>query len=125
MLKCIHWIAVTLPVRCVEILESFLKNEPYKNESSSKVIETTYNFPKTLVIFPPSVYNSNVNNAKETQVGKIIVGLIAVFLFFFFGIDIFRKMSGKEKFNLTKWLSYSIACSLLTVLFVATIVVLF
>lgn len=57
--------------------------------------------------------------------GKIIIGIIAVFAVFFFGIDIFRKMSGKEKIDLTKLVGYSISCSLLTILAVATIVLLF
>lgn len=57
--------------------------------------------------------------------GKIIVGIISIFIIFFFGIDIFRKMTGKEKISLTKWLGYSISCSLLTILTVATIVLLF
>ena len=57
--------------------------------------------------------------------GKIIVGIISIFVIFFFGIDIFRKMTGKEKISLTKWLGYSISCSLLTILTVATIVLLF
>lgn len=57
--------------------------------------------------------------------GKIIIGIIAVFLFFFFGINIFRKMSGKEKINLTALLGYSIVCSLLTTIAVAIIVLLF
>ncbi len=56
---------------------------------------------------------------------KIVIGLIAIFLFFFFGIDIFRKMTGREKFDLTKVVAYSISCSLLTILTVATIIVLF
>jgi len=57
--------------------------------------------------------------------GKIIIGLISIFVIFFFGIDIFRKLTGKEKISLTKWLGYSISCSLLTILTVATIVLLF
>lgn len=57
--------------------------------------------------------------------GKIIIGIISIFIIFFFGIDIFRKMTGKEKISLTKWLGYSISCSLLTILTVATIVLLF
>lgn len=57
--------------------------------------------------------------------GKIIVGLISIFVIFFFGIDLFRKMTGKEKISLTKWLGYSILCSLLTVIAVASIVLLF
>lgn len=57
--------------------------------------------------------------------GKIIIGVVSIFIIFFFGIDIFRKMTGKEKISLTKWLGYSISCSLLTILTVATIVLLF
>ena len=57
--------------------------------------------------------------------GKIIIGIISIFIIFFFGIDIFRKLTGKEKISLTKWLGYSISCSLLTILTVATIVLLF
>ncbi len=56
---------------------------------------------------------------------KIIIGLISIFIIFFFGIDIFRKLTGKEKISLTKWLGYSILCSLLTIIAVATIVLLF
>jgi hypothetical protein len=57
--------------------------------------------------------------------GKIIIGLVAVFLFFFFGIDIFRKMSGKEKISLTKCVGYSMLCSLLTIGAVTAFVLLF
>ena len=56
---------------------------------------------------------------------KMIVAFISLFLIFFFGIDIFRKLTRKEKISLTKWLGYSISCSLLTFLFVVTIVLLF
>lgn len=54
--------------------------------------------------------------------GKIIIGIVSLFLIFFFGIDIFRKMTKQEKISLTKWLGYSIVCSLLTILAVAIIV---
>lgn len=57
--------------------------------------------------------------------GKIIVGIVSIFIIFFFGIDIFRKLTGKAKISLTKWLGYSIVCSLLTIIAVATIVLLF
>ena len=56
---------------------------------------------------------------------KMIVAFISIFIVFFFGIDIFRQLTKKEKYSLTKWLGYSIVCSLLTILFVATIVLLF
>jgi hypothetical protein len=56
---------------------------------------------------------------------KMIIAFISLFIIFFFGIDIFRKMTGKAKIDLTKWLGYSILCTLLTTLLVVTIVVLF
>lgn len=56
---------------------------------------------------------------------KMLISFISIFIIFFFGIDIFRKMTGKAKIELTKWLGYSISCTLLTILFVACIVVLF
>jgi hypothetical protein len=56
---------------------------------------------------------------------KIIVAFISLFLIFFFGIDIFRKMTGKEKISLTKVAGYSILCTLLATIVAATIVLLF
>lgn len=56
---------------------------------------------------------------------KMVISFVSLFLIFFFGIDIFRKMTGKAKIELTKWLGYSISCTLLTTLFVACIIVLF
>jgi uncharacterized membrane protein YoaK (UPF0700 family) len=56
---------------------------------------------------------------------KIIIAFISLFLIFFFGIDIFRKMTGKEKISLTKWLGYSTVCSLLAIGAVILIYVLF
>jgi hypothetical protein len=57
--------------------------------------------------------------------GKIIIGFISLFLIFFFGIDIFRTLTRKEKISLTKWVGYSTLCSLLTVLAVTAFVLLF
>jgi hypothetical protein len=57
--------------------------------------------------------------------GKIIIGFVSLFLIFFFGIDIFRKLTRKEKLSLTKWTGYSIVCSLLTVIAVTIFVLLF
>jgi hypothetical protein len=56
---------------------------------------------------------------------KMIIAFISLFLIFFFGIDIFRKMTGKEKISLTKWLGYSTVCSLLAIGAVTLIYVLF
>ena len=57
--------------------------------------------------------------------GKIIIGVISIFIIFFFGIDIFRKMTGKEKISLTKWAGYSMLCTLLATIAAVTIVLLF
>ena len=57
--------------------------------------------------------------------GKIIIGFISLFLIFFFGIDIFRKLTRKEKISLTKWAGYSMLCTLLATIVAVTIVVLF
>ena len=56
---------------------------------------------------------------------KIAIGFISLFLIFFFGIDIFRKMTGKEKISLTKWLGYSTLCSLLAIVAATLIVLIF
>jgi hypothetical protein len=56
---------------------------------------------------------------------KMIIAFISLFLIFFFGIDIFRKMSGKEKISLTKVAGYSILCTLLATIVATTIVLLF
>ena len=56
---------------------------------------------------------------------KMIIAFISLFLIFFFGIDIFRKMTGKEKISLTKWLGYSTVCSLLAIVAITLIVLLF
>ena len=56
---------------------------------------------------------------------KMIIGFISLFIIFFFGIDIFRKMTGKEKISLTKWAGYSMLCTLLATITAVTIVVLF
>ena len=56
---------------------------------------------------------------------KILVTFISLFLIFFFGIDIFRKMTGKEKISLTKWLGYSTLCTLLAIIAATLIVLIF
>lgn len=57
--------------------------------------------------------------------GKIIIGFISLFLIFFFGIDIFRRLTRKEKISLTKWVGYSMLCSLLAVATATLFVLLF
>jgi hypothetical protein len=48
-----------------------------------------------------------------------------LFAGFYFGIPAFRKLKGKEKWNLTKTLLFSLICSLLAVVAMVIIVVLF
>jgi uncharacterized membrane protein YoaK (UPF0700 family) len=56
---------------------------------------------------------------------KMIFAFISLFVIFFFGIDIFRNLTGREKINLTKWIGYSTLCSLLAIGAVTIIVLLF
>ena len=58
-----------------------------------------------------------------------MIRLWLVFAIFAFsmhvGITVWRKMEGKERWNLTKSIAYSILCSVLAVSILAAIVVLF
>jgi len=56
---------------------------------------------------------------------KIILGFLAVFFFFYIGIDVFRQLTGKEKWVLTKTFLYSIMCASAAIGLIALIVVLF
>lgn len=56
---------------------------------------------------------------------KIILGFLAVFFFFYIGIDVFRQLTGKEKWVLTKTLLYSIMCASAAIGSIALIVFLF
>ena len=56
---------------------------------------------------------------------KIITWFLIVFFGFFLGIDSFRRLTGKEKWDLTKGLFYSILCASATIGLIALIVLLF
>jgi hypothetical protein len=56
---------------------------------------------------------------------KMLVSFLSLFAIFFFGIEIFRKLSGKEKWVLTKTLGYSIVCAVLTILALTAVVLVF
>jgi hypothetical protein len=45
---------------------------------------------------------------------KIVLGFLLVFAAFFVGINAVRSMTGKEKWQLTKLIGYSILCAVLT-----------
>ena len=58
-----------------------------------------------------------------------MIKMLGVFLFlfgiFYMGIEIFRMMTGKEKWEIAKTISYSVAISLAVVVFLTILVVLF
>jgi hypothetical protein len=56
---------------------------------------------------------------------KIVLAFLFVFGLFFFGIHAVREMTGKEKWALTKIISYSIVCAVLTTVALITIVLIF
>ena len=56
---------------------------------------------------------------------KMLIAFISLFIIFYTGIEIFRKFTGKEKWEIVKTVSYSLAISLAVVVFLVSIVVLF
>lgn len=56
---------------------------------------------------------------------KIVLAFIVVFGIFFLGIKSVREMTGMEQWALTKYVIYSILCSLLTLSVLISIVVIF
>jgi preprotein translocase subunit SecE len=60
-----------------------------------------------------------------SQVSKIILGFLFIFILFYAGIDTFRKLSRKEKLDLTKSVFYSIMCASAAIGSIALIVFLF
>jgi hypothetical protein len=56
---------------------------------------------------------------------KIILAFLFVFGLFFFGIKTVREMTEKELWSVTKLLTYSAICAILTFVFLITLVVLF
>lgn len=56
---------------------------------------------------------------------KAIFAFVVLFVLIFSGIELFRKMSGKEKWALTKTVTYSIVCAVLAILVLSLIVLFF
>jgi hypothetical protein len=56
---------------------------------------------------------------------KMIMTFVFLFIIFYTGIEIFRKMTGKEKWEIAKTISYSMAISLFVIVFLTALVVLF
>ena len=57
--------------------------------------------------------------------GKVILLFLIVFCLFFFGIQGIRATTGKEKWELTKLVSYSIICAMLALGVLVSIVIIF
>ncbi len=56
---------------------------------------------------------------------KILVTFVSLFLILFFGIDMFRKLTKKEKWSYVKIATYSAVIAVLTVVILSVIVILF
>ena len=56
---------------------------------------------------------------------RVLLAFIVIFGLFFFGIKTVREMTGKELWSLTKLLTYSLFCAILTVVVLISIVILF
>ncbi len=56
---------------------------------------------------------------------QMLIAFLIAFFLCYFGIEGYRKLTGKEKFALTKLAGYSILCALLALAILSTIVILF
>ena len=56
---------------------------------------------------------------------RIILAFFVVFGMFYFGIDAVRDLTGREKWDLTKSIAYSLVCATLTVIVLALFVITF
>lgn len=56
---------------------------------------------------------------------KMLIAFISLFIMFYTGIEIFRKFTGKEKWEVAKTTIYSVTIALLVIVFLTVMVVLF
>ncbi len=56
---------------------------------------------------------------------RFVIVFLFFFALFFFGINSYRDLTKKEKWDMIKVLVYSLVCSILTIAFLTMIVVLF
>jgi hypothetical protein len=56
---------------------------------------------------------------------RILLAFLVVFGMFFFGINAVREMTGRDRWALTKLLTYSLACAILTSATLIMLVILF
>ena len=57
--------------------------------------------------------------------GKLIISFLALFVIIFTSVDIFRRLTGKEKLEFVKLAGYSLAIATITSLLALVIIVLF
>jgi hypothetical protein len=56
---------------------------------------------------------------------RVVLAFAVIFGLFFFGIRAVRHMTGQERWDLTRLLTYSAVCAILTLVFLIALVVLF
>jgi len=56
---------------------------------------------------------------------KMLLAFVSLLVIFYTGIEIFRKMTGKERWNVVKTFSYAIGLSIVVIGFMIGIVILF
>lgn len=57
--------------------------------------------------------------------GKMILAFLSIFVIFYTSIDIFRRLTGKEKLEFVKLAGYSLAIATITSMLAIAIIVLF
>jgi len=62
---------------------------------------------------------------KGIVMSKMIIAFLSLFVIFFTSIDIFRRLTGKEKIKMLAVAGYSFGVTVLVMLFITTIVILF
>lgn len=56
---------------------------------------------------------------------RFLLAFLAIFGLFYFSINAFRHLTGREKWDLTKLVTYSIMCAVLTIITLSLIVIAF
>ena len=56
---------------------------------------------------------------------RIFLAFVIIFVLFFYGIQAVRDMSGRQRWDLARLLTYSAVCAILTLIFLIALVVLF
>lgn len=68
---------------------------------------------------------TNLDKKEVIIMIRMLIAFFVVFLLIAGGISVFRKLTGLEKFSIIKTIAYSVFCGILTIIVIATIIVLF